>query len=160
MPAYCIDSRPASGAPGEVHDTQQNALGAVREFSDGFYIYLQGVVSTVAGNWALYKSGVYTTALLTTGMRGNVAIASAAIVANKFGWYGVRGAFTATNLSASLSNGYLYATGTAGSAEDALTKNEQIQGATATGAPVTTTGGGAQTVAIDFPKVGMNDESA
>lgn len=158
--AYCIDSRPAAGLPGEVHDTKQNTLGAVREFDTGFYIYLEGVASTAANDWVVYKQGTFTTARMTTAMRGNVAIASAAIVANKYGWYGVRGAFTANNLSASLSNGYLYATATAGSAEDALIKNEQIQRATATGAPVTATGGGSQTVVIDFPTVGHNDESA
>lgn len=158
--AYCIDSRPANGLPGEVHDTKLNDLGAVREFSDGFYIYLQGVASTASGDWVMYRSGSFTTSRLTTGMRGSVAVATAAVVASKYGWYGVKGAFSANCLSASLSNGYLYATATAGSAEDLLVKNEQIQRATATGAPVTTTGGGAQTCVIDFPVIGANDESA
>jgi hypothetical protein len=159
MTAYCIDARPAAGAPGEVHDTQLNPLGAVREFSDGFYIYLQGVVSTVSGDFVSFKPGVYTTARLTTGQRGGVAIATAAVVASKYGWYGYIGSFTANCLSATLSNGYLYATATAGSAEDLLTKNEQIKEATAIGAPVTTTGGGAQTVSLNRASIGSYDES-
>ena len=163
MAYYCVDSRPASGVPGEVHSAKQNDLGAIREFSDGTtiyrYIYLQGVASTVAGDWVCFKPGVYTTARLTTAMRGGVAIASAAIVASSYGWYGYEGTFTSNCLSATLSNGYLYATATAGSAEDLLTKNELIANATATGAPVTSTGGGSQVVAINRATVGNYIES-
>ena len=158
--AYCIDARPSAGVPGEIHTTQLNTVGIVREFSDGWYIYLSGVASTVSGDWVCFKTGVYTTARLTTAMRGGVALATAAVVASNWGWYGYIGTFTANCLSASLSNGYLYATATAGSAEDLLIKNEQIKGATATGAPVTATGGGAQTVSINRSEVGSYDESA
>jgi hypothetical protein len=161
MAAYCIDPRGAAGAPGEVHSTQLNTVGVVREFSDGHYIYLAGVTGTVSGDFICFKPGVYTTARLTTGMRGNVAIATAAVDATtKWGWFGYVGSFAANCLSATLSNGFLFATATAGSAEDALIKNEQIRGATATGAPVTTTGGGSQTVVIDRPTVGNSSESA
>lgn len=160
MAAYCTDSRPASGAPGEVHATQLNEIGAVRQFSDGFYIYLAGVASTVSGDWICFKPGVYTGARLTTAMKGDVCVATAAVdAATKWGWYGYIGSFTANCLSATLSNGYLYATATAGSAEDLLIKNELIRGATAIGAPVTSTGGGSQLVAIDRAGVGNYIES-
>ena len=159
--AYCVDASPAVGEHNEIHDELKNTLGAVRLFSDGhYYIYLKGVASTVAGDWVCFKPGVYETARLTTGMRGTVAIATAAVVANKYGWYGYMGTFASNCLSATLSNGYLFATATAGSAEDLLTKNEQIKGATATGSPVTASGGGSQTASINRATVGSNDESA
>src|SRR5690242_6551716 len=95
---YCIDSQPAAGKPGEVHTTQQNDLGAVRRFSVAnangvtsavpmYYIYLSGCASTVAGSVVVFGQGVFTTALVATGVKGSVAIASAAIVANDWGWY-------------------------------------------------------------------------
>jgi hypothetical protein len=159
--AYFTGPTPVSGIPGEVHSTKQNDLGTIARASDGCdYIYLQGVANTVAGDWVNFKQGVWTTARLTTTMRGGVAIATAAVVASNYGWYGYVGSFTSNCLSATLSNGYLYATATAGSAEDLLTKNEQIKNATATGAPVTSTGGGSQVVSINKPWVGSYDESA
>ncbi len=160
--AYFVDALTASGIPGEVHASQLNELGSVRTASDGnLYIYLKGITSTAAGDWVNFKAGVWATARLTTAMRGGVAIATAAVDATtKYGWYGYVGTFTSNCLSASLSNVPLYATGTAGSAEDLLTKNEQIKGAFATGAPVTSTGGGSQVVSINKPTVGSYDESA
>lgn len=159
MAAYCVDPRGAAGAPGEVHATALNTLGVVREFSDGYYIYLSGIGSTVTGDWVCFKPGVYTTARLTTAMRGDCAIATAATIASTWGWYGYIGQFTANCLSATLSNMYLYATATAGSAEDLLIKNEIIANATALAAPVTTTGGGGQLVSIDRPSVAHYIES-
>lgn len=89
--AVVADPRGGSGATGEVHDTKQNDLGLVRMFSDGVeYIYLQGVASTLAGSWVTIGD-LYTTALLTTGANGRVAVASGAIVANKYGWYAIMG---------------------------------------------------------------------
>jgi hypothetical protein len=159
--AYCVDASPTAGIPGEVHTTKLNELGVVRLFSDGFhYIYLQGIGSTVAGDWVCFKTGTWVTARLTTAMKGGVAIATAATIASTYGWYGYVGNFTSNCLSATLSNGYLYATGTAGSAEDLITKNEQIKGAVSMAAPVTSTGGGSQLVSINRSEVGSYDESA
>lgn len=160
--AVCVDPAGGAGATGEVHSTKLNDLGVVRLFSDGnHYIYLAGVASTAAGDWVNFKHGVWNTARLTTTMRGGVAIATSAnTAATTYAWYGYVGSFTSNCLSATLSNGYLYATGTAGSAEDLLTKNELISNATATGAPVTSTGGGSQVVSINRPQVGNYIESA
>lgn len=157
--AYCIDPRPASGIPGEIHTAKQNDLGAVREFSDGHYIYLQGIGSTVAGNWVAFDPGTYLTALLATTSKGQCAVASAAIVANNWGWYGYIGSFAAFNLSATLSNNAVYASSTAGAGTSAITKNAQIKKAVSRGAPPTTTGGATQTVVIDRPFIGSYDES-
>lgn len=161
---YCVDSRPSSGIPGEVHSSKLNDLGAERVFFvDGVpmtYIYLQGVANTVDGSVAVYDPGTYTTALSTTSLRGQVAIASAAIVASSYGWYGIVGSFGMFNLSATTSNTPLYASGTAGAGTSVLTKNCQIKQAVARAAAPTTTGGAKQTSVIDRPYLGSYDESA
>lgn len=160
---YCVDSRPAAGLPGEVHTTKLNDLGATREFSvDGVvntYIYLQGIGSTVTGNYAVFDPGTYTTTLLATTSRGQIAVASAAIVASNYGWYGYIGSFSAFNLSATTSNTPLYASGTSGAGTSALTKNCQIKRAVQRGAAPTATGGAAVACSIDRPYIGSYDES-
>jgi hypothetical protein len=66
------------------------------EFSDGNrYAYLPGVASTTAGSWAIVNMATgpqsASTALLTVSATGPVAIATAATVANTYGWYLIRG---------------------------------------------------------------------
>ena len=88
---YCIDPQPAVGLPGEVHTSKQNDLGTVRRFSVSgtaglssgvsvpmYFIYLQGVGSTVAGSVVVFGQGVFTTALVATGVKGSCAVATAA----------------------------------------------------------------------------------
>ncbi len=161
---YCIDSKPAAGVPGEVHTTQQNSLGATREFSvDGVpmtYIYLSGLTSTAAGEWVAFDPGTYATTRLATTSKGSCAIASAAVdAATKWGWYGFAGSFAAFNLSATLSNNYVFASGTAGAGTSAVTKNAQVKKAVTRGTITTTTGGAVQTCVIDRPFIGSYDES-
>ena len=159
--AIVTDPRGGAGATGEVHATKQNDLGIVRTFSDGNeYIYLQGIGSTVVGSWVVFDPGTYTTALLATTSKGQCAVATAATIASTFGWYGYVGSFAAFNLSATLSNLALFASGTAGAATTAITKNAQIKGAVSRGAPPTTTGGATQTTVMDRPFIGSYDESA
>ena len=160
---YCVDARPAAGIPGEVHTSKLNDLGAVREFAvDGVvnsFIYLQGVASTVTGNWVAFDPGTYTTSLLATTSKGQCAIAMGAVVASNYGWYGYIGSFAAFNLSATTSNTPLFASATAGAGTLAVTKNAQIKKAVVRGAPPTATGGGTQTCTIDRPFIGSYDES-
>lgn len=161
---FSVDPRPAAGLPTEVHTTQMNQLGAVREFSvDGVvmtYIYLSGLTSTAAGEWVAYDPGTYATTRLATTSRGQCAISTAAVdAATKWGWYGIIGSFASFNLSATLSNVPLYASGTAGAGTSTLTKNAQIKRAFARGAPPTATGGATQTCVMDRPFIGSYDES-
>jgi hypothetical protein len=76
---YCVDGRPAAGIPGEVHTTQLNQLGAVREFSvDGVamsFIYLSGLTSTATGEWVVFDPGTYTTTRLATTSKGQCGAA-------------------------------------------------------------------------------------
>lgn len=161
---YSVDPRPASGIPGEVHTTKQNDLGAERVFFvDGVpmtFIYLSGLTSTAANEWVCYDPGTFTTTRLATTSKGQCAIATAAVDAStKWGWYCIIGSFGAFNLSATLSNNAVYASGTAGAGTSAITKNAQVKKAVTRGAAPTTTGGAAQTTVIDRPYIGSYDES-
>lgn len=158
--AYCVDASPAVGEHNEVHAEQKNPLGAVRLFSDGnHYIYLKGVSSLVANEWVTFVPGTWTAVRMVTGNKGGagVAIAQAAVdAATEYGWFGYIGSFTAVCESSIVSNAYLYVL-SAGRADDAIVKNEQIKNARTTTAGA---GGGTATVAIDRPFLGSNDESA
>lgn len=160
--AVVADPAGGAGATGEVHTTKLNDLGVVRHFSDGNdYIYLAGVGSTAAGSWVAFDPGTFTTSLLATTSKGSCAVATAAVTAaTNYGWYGYVGSFLPTNLSATLSNNAVFASGTAGSGTSAITKNAQVKKAVTRGAPPTATGGGTQATVIDRPFIGSYDESA
>jgi hypothetical protein len=91
---YFVSTPPVIGNPGEVDDSARNRLGATAVDADGNeYIYLKGVASTIAGSWVTYDAAFATANLATDSAPGDVAIATAAVVANKYGWYGRKGAF-------------------------------------------------------------------
>jgi len=126
--AYCVDPSPAIGETGEVHTTQQNTLGAVRKFSDGnYYIYLKGVTSCADGSMVVFQPGVWTAVLLATGLKGSLAIATAAVdAATKFGWFTYIGQDAGIARSAIASNTTLFAGGVAGSPDDVAVKGDQL----------------------------------
>lgn len=158
---FCIDSRPSAGIPGEVHATQLNTLGTERVFSvNGVpmtYIYLQGVASTVAGSVAVYQPVAFTTALVSTGVRGDLAIASAAIVASTYGWYLIIGQDVGVARSAIASNVPLFIGGVAGSLDDVAVKGDQVFRATSRNAAA----GGGDSVILQVNRafVGFTNES-
>jgi len=79
----------------DVDSTARFAIGTRHEDGDGnIFVYLQGIVSTVAGDWVTYyitSTAVAVTARLVANAKGLVAIATAATVADKFGWYQIAG---------------------------------------------------------------------
>lgn len=128
--AFLMGPRAAVGAPGEVHSEQKNPLGMVVEGSDGNeYIYLAGVASVVDGEVVLFKPGSWTAIRLATGLKGQVAVATAAIVASKFGWFTLSGADTVNTPSAVASNVPLFIGGVTGNIDDTAVKGDQILGA-------------------------------
>ena len=159
MPVYCVDASPASGAPGEVHTTQQNTLGAVREFSDGnFYIYLKGVTSCLDGSCVVFQPGVWTAILVATGVKGSIAIATAVVdAATKFGWFTYVGQDVGISRTAVTSNTPLFAGAVAGSLSTTAVKGDQIMNALArnTGAA----DGGSVIVQLDRAFIGPSNES-
>lgn len=86
----------------EVHSSQQFDLGTVIKAKHatrgvGEFIYLKGVASTVAGSIVIYDD-THQTALATSAVGGPsraVAVAMAATVADKYGWYQISGMATA-----------------------------------------------------------------
>jgi len=128
--AFIVDPQGGVGAHDEVHTSQKNPLGAVREFSDGnTYIYLKGVTSCADGLTVVYQPGVWTATLIATGVKGCVAIAQAAVDAStEYGWFLHIGSDVTTTRTALTSNTPLYAGGVAGYVDVAAVKGDQIIG--------------------------------
>lgn len=143
--------RASVGLLTDVHDSAQVPVGTRRVEGVSEYIYLQGVASTVAGSWVTYDE-VYTTALLAANAVGDVAVAMAAIVANKFGWYCIKGKVSAMLAANCADNsGSIGREGADGEAGDGRAAGDAIIGAVSRGS---TAGAAALTaVQINYPLV-------
>lgn len=91
------------GAPvlTDIGDEAKVPLGTIvkgidPDYGEGEFIYLKGVANTVAGSVVTYDPDTHLTTLSAVG--GNIprpiAIAMAAIVADKYGWYQIGGVAT------------------------------------------------------------------
>ena len=122
-----------SGNTASVDTILGQPLGTRAMDKDGNeYIYLQGVASTADGSWVAFDEAHLTT-LLTTNVIGRVAVAQAAIVASRYGWYQIYGydsGAKAISGGACAADVCLYTTSTAGSVDDVKTATEGIFGAT------------------------------
>jgi hypothetical protein len=90
------------------------------------YEYLKGVASVAVGSWVALDNDDTdkTTALLTEaiGVKGvNCAVAIAAVVADKYGWFLKKGKVEGASLISNAADAQQYATTTAGSLDDAGT---------------------------------------
>lgn len=125
------------GAPGEIHDSQRNPLGMEAWFYDKTanlfrkYVYLQGVANTIAGSWVVYNQAGATVNFATDAPVGPVAIATAAVVANKFGWYGRDGHFICGAISGgdAAAGARVFATSTDFLPDDVEADDMQVVGA-------------------------------
>ena len=123
-----VDPSPSAGLPGEAHTSQLNDLGAVRTYSDGsVYIYLSGVASCIAGSVVVYNLATFAPTLIVTGLKGPVAVATAAVTAAKFGWFMIVGAAASTVRTAVTTNVALFAGGVAGFVDVAAVKGDQVR---------------------------------
>jgi hypothetical protein len=104
-------------------DTASTAYG-VAEF-----IYLKGVASTALGSWVTYNQDDHSTDLLAANAIGPVAIAMGANVASSYGWYQIFGKAVGKALSGFVDNANVYATGTAGSVDDAVVAGDRVKNA-------------------------------
>lgn len=93
------------------------------------YIFLKGVASTAVGSWVTFdEAGV--TALLAADAIGPVAIAQGAVDATtKGGWYLIFGTCSAKVATGFADNGNIYATATAGTADDAIVAGDRVKNA-------------------------------
>ena len=110
----------------EIDSDKQAPLGLIVQAVDtgsddrgvGEFIYLKGVASTAIGSVVLYSADDWSTALASANGVGSIAVAMAASVANKYGWYQISGKGSAKVLASFADNGDCYLTSTAGSIDD------------------------------------------
>lgn len=112
------------------------------------YIYLLGVASTAAGSWVTYDEAFATT-LLAANAIGPVAIAMAAIVASRYGWYQVRGKNIIASSDTTADDKPLFIDGTAGRVDDAVVTGDLVVGAFSRGSDSSNV----LTVQINYPCV-------
>lgn len=128
--------------------TQQHPLGTIVTAEDrgtnangiGEFIYLKGVASTAVGSWVTFNPDDGTTALLAANAIGSVGVAMSANVANQYGWYQIRGKAVAKAAAGFVDDANVYATATAGTADDAVVAGDRVKnakGASALDAPAT-----------------------
>jgi hypothetical protein len=82
------------GNTDNVDDSALNPVGTTSFDADGNeYVYGLGVASVVAGSWVTFGGPLVgsAVALLTETSTGRVGIAMAAIVADKYGWFQIKG---------------------------------------------------------------------
>lgn len=133
-----------------VDDSARHPLGT-RAFdtAGNEYIYLKGVASTAAGSWVTFDEAHLTTLAVADAI-GRVAIAMAATVADKYGWYQIYGKNTVAKvLTGFADNGAIYLTATAGSVDDADVAGDAVIGAWGRSAIAS----GVATVELNYPMV-------
>jgi hypothetical protein len=144
--------------PDTVDSSKAFALGTQIETQNATYgprtfIYMKGVASTVAGSWVSYDE-LFATALLVDGATGGVAVAMAAVVASKYGWYQVAGYGIASLAASCADNAALFTTATGGVADDATAGQKLIHGAYSREAVTSAANG---KVSLAWPHVGSAD---
>jgi len=112
------------------------------------YIYLQGIASTVVRDWVSYDEA-HLTIRAVANAQGRVAIAQAALVADKYGWYLIYGTGLGTALTGFADNGKVYLTATAGAVDDTDVAGDVVLGAIGRGALSGTTA----TFELNYPYV-------
>jgi len=149
--------------PGTVDTEQLVPLGTIRKFRDltygeGEFIYLPGVASTVAGDPVTWQGTTFATtrAAVGAGVPMNLAFATAATVADTWGWYQISGLAIA-NKTKTISMAAGIAVGISTAALIAATASgDEIQGArvaVVASATTTTNNGGKVVLSINRPNL-------
>ncbi len=117
----------------DVSTTANLPLGTIirarhEDYGAGEFIYLTGVVGTVAGSWVIYNSDAFTTTLIAPNAIGPVAVAMGANVASSYGFYQIQGEALA-NASDVADSGKVYIDTLAGRCDDALVAGDRVKGA-------------------------------
>jgi hypothetical protein len=109
-------------------------------YGAGEFIYLKGLDLTVRGTWVTYNLDDGSTALLAATAIGPVAVAMAATVTGKWGWYQISGKAVGLALTGYLDNALVWSTATAGSVDDTVVDGDMVhlaKGASAVDTPST-----------------------
>lgn len=99
-----------------------------RDASGNEYIYLPGVASVAAGTWVSFDEN-FVTARLTSNAVGSVAIAMAATVAGRWGWFQIYGKGAGAIGNTVSGDKALYISSVTGSVDDLLVTGDKIIGA-------------------------------
>jgi hypothetical protein len=136
----------------DIDSEARNPLGTIQRIGSKEYIYLQGVASTVAGDLVTYDEAFLTARSVASAV-GPCAVALAAVVASKYGWYQIGGSATLNVSAAVADNAKLFLTATAGQVDDTSVAGDQVVGAIARSAAA---GAGTITAQLFRPIVGVN----
>lgn len=128
-----------------VDDAPKAPLGTVVQGLDaslgyGEFVYLKGVANCVEGSHITYSPKDHTAVLLAANAIGASGIALSAGVANKYFWAQIRGKAVGKVAAAFADGGLVYATATAGTADDAVVAGDRVKlayGASAIDTPAT-----------------------
>ena len=113
-----------------VDSTQKQTLGQLSKDSQGNEnIYLQGVANTAVGSAVTFNPGTFATTLFAPAAAGRVAFALAAVGANQFGWYCVKGVAPCVTASATVVGAAVFGSGSAGQVDDAVVATDRIENA-------------------------------
>ena len=136
-----------------VDTTQRHTLGTRAWDKDGNeYVYLQGVVSTVAGDWVVFDESYATTRLIANEV-GPVAIAMVDVDATtEYGWYQVYGKNTIARTDTVAADAGVFIDATTGRVDDAGVAGDWVSGA----ATMTADTVNVATVWISYPFVYNN----
>ncbi len=101
-------------------DTASTAQGV------GEFIYLEGVGSTVLGDWVTYDPDSWKGTLLAANAVGACAVAMSANTASQYGWYQISGKAVGRVLTGYADNAAVYITGTAGRVDDDSVEGDTV----------------------------------
>lgn len=137
-----------AGDTSVIDTTLKHPLGTrAQDVNGNEYIYLQGVASTVAGDWVVFDEAHLTTRTVANSL-GRAGVAMAAVVVSSYGWYQIYGKNTiAKALTGYLDNAKVWLTSTAGSIDDTDVGVDLVDGAIGRSA----VSGGVITVELNYP---------
>jgi len=142
-----------------IDSTPTFTLGTTTYTKDGNeYIYLRGVASVAAYSWVTFITAGLTTGethsygsvtlLATTGGKGQVGIAQAAITEGKSGWFQIKGiGWGLAGMKCTAGNA-VWSSGTAGQAGGSSTAGDLVAGSFCIGSSAS---GGTALFAINYP---------
>jgi hypothetical protein len=122
----------------------------------GEFIYLKGVGSTVRGSAVTYNADDFTSTLLAANAIGPVAVAMAATVANKYGWYQISGK-AIVKAGTVVDDANVYATASGGVVDDAVVAGDRVKNAKFASADGTPSAGLAE---VEISRPWMDDAVA
>jgi hypothetical protein len=130
-------------SPGVASATKQHALGTILPTDDAVYgagecVYLQAGATMARGSWVTYDMDGGTAALLAANAIGPVAVSLGVVASGEYAWFQISGKAVGLVAAGFADNGNVYATATAGTADDAVVAGDRVKsakGASAIGTP-------------------------